>query len=51
MTGYDFFPIGLSLRVATAAIVLVVPPGIAIAWLQARRRYRMRAAVDSTPRS
>ncbi len=33
------FPIGLSLQVATLALAAVVVPGVALAWLQARRRY------------
>jgi molybdate transport system permease protein len=41
------FPIVLSLRVATTALLLVAPIGIALAWLQARKPYPLRAAVDA----
>jgi len=43
----DLFPVALSLRVAAVAIVLVTPAGVALAWLQAKRRYRGRALVDA----
>lgn len=43
----ELFPIALSLRVATVAVVLVAPPGILLALLQARHRYRFRNAVDA----
>lgn len=43
----EAFPIALSLRVATIALLLVAPVGIAIAWVQARRRYLLRAVVDA----
>jgi molybdate transport system permease protein len=41
------FPIALSLRVAATALLLVAPIGIALAWLQGRRSYPGRAAVDA----
>lgn len=41
------FPIALSLRVALLAVALVGPPGLALAWLQARRRYPGRSLVDA----
>ena len=41
------FPIALSLRVAMLAVALVGPPGLALAWLQARRRYPGRSLVDA----
>lgn len=47
MSGDPLFPIALSLRVAALAVALVGPPGIALAWLQARRRYPGRALVDA----
>jgi molybdate transport system permease protein len=40
-------PILLSLRVAALALVLVGPAGIALAYLQARRRYPLRTLVDA----
>jgi len=41
------FPIALSLRVAALAVALIGPPGLALAWLQARRRYPGRTLVDA----
>ena len=41
------FPIALSLRVAALAMLAVAPLGLAVAWLQARRRYALRRAVDA----
>jgi len=42
----EFFPVALTLRVATLALVLTTPIGLALAWVQARRRYRGRSLVD-----
>jgi molybdate transport system permease protein len=39
------FPIWLSLRIALLAMLLVTPLGIALAWLQARKRYPLRPVV------
>lgn len=41
------FPVFLSLRVALCAMLLVVPPGLLLAWVQARRRYRLHGLVDA----
>lgn len=41
------FPIVLSLKIGLISLALVTPPGLAIAWLQARRRYRLRSLVDA----
>jgi molybdate transport system permease protein len=41
------FPILLSLRVAAIALALVAPAGIALAFVQARRRYRLHSVVDA----
>ena len=41
------FPILLSVQVGLFSLTLVTVPGIALAWLQARRRYRLRALVDA----
>ncbi|MBJ93008.1 MAG: molybdate ABC transporter permease subunit [Rickettsiales bacterium] len=41
------FPLSLSLRTATLATLLVIPPGLLLAWLQARRPYPFRAVVDA----
>ncbi len=47
MTYPATFPVLLSLRVATTALILVAPIGIALAWTQARKTYRLRAVVDA----
>jgi molybdate transport system permease protein len=41
------FPILLSLKIALISLILVTPPGLAIAWLQARRQYKLRPLVDA----
>jgi molybdate transport system permease protein len=41
------FPVLLSLRVALLALALVGPLGIALAFVQARRRYPLRRLVDA----
>jgi molybdate transport system permease protein len=41
------FPILLSLRVAAIALAVVAPVGIALAFVQARRRYPLRRLVDA----
>ena len=41
------FPILLSLRVAATALALVAPIGVALALVQARRRYALRRLVDA----
>jgi molybdate transport system permease protein len=41
------FPIELSLRVAALALLLSAPLGLALAFLQARRRYPLRRLVDA----
>jgi len=41
------FPIELSLKIALLSLLLVGPPGIALAWFQARHRYRLRGVVDA----
>lgn len=47
MTSAETFPIALSLRIATLALLLVTPFGIGVALLQARRRYPLRSLVDA----
>src|SRR5215831_57292 len=47
VTGSQTFPVVLSLRVALTALLVVAPIGIALAWLQARRRYPGRGLVDA----
>jgi molybdate transport system permease protein len=41
------FPIRLSLQVALIAVLIVAPIGLALAWIQAKRRYRGRSLVDA----
>ncbi len=41
------FPVVLSLRVALVALVVTAPLGIALAWLQGRKRYPGRGVVDA----
>jgi molybdate transport system permease protein len=41
------FPVLLSVRVATTAMVIAGPLGIAIAWVQAKHRYPLRRVVDA----
>lgn len=41
------FPVLLSLRVALVALAIVGPLGIALAFVQARRRYPLRRLVDA----
>ena len=47
MSPADTFPIALSLRVATIALLLVAPVGIALAWIQSKYRYPFRGLVDA----
>ncbi|MFP6599549.1 MAG: molybdate ABC transporter permease subunit [Deltaproteobacteria bacterium] len=46
-TGLDPFPVLLTLQVATASLLLATPIGIALAFCQARFRYRLSAVVDA----
>lgn len=47
VTPDDAFPIFLSLRVAALALLFVAPVGLVVAWVQARKRYPLRAIVDA----
>jgi molybdate transport system permease protein len=47
VTPAETFPIFLSLRVAALALLFVAPAGLLIAWIQARKRYALRALVDA----
>ena len=52
MVNFDWFPLLLSLRVATLATVLVLLGGIPLAWLLARRDFpgkEVLAALASLP--
>jgi molybdate transport system permease protein len=39
LAGEDWRAVGLSLRVATAAVVLSLPPGLALGWVLARKEF------------
>jgi molybdate transport system permease protein len=39
--------VGLTLRTAALATILIVPPALAIAWLLARRRWRGKSLVET----
>ncbi|HEX8409314.1 MAG TPA: molybdate ABC transporter permease subunit [Thermoanaerobaculia bacterium] len=39
--------LGLTLRTAALATLLIVPPGLAVAWLLARRRWRGKSLVET----
>jgi molybdate transport system permease protein len=43
----DTFPVWLSLQVALAALLIVGPFGLLVAWIQARKRYPLRSLVDA----
>jgi molybdate transport system permease protein len=47
VTSAETFPILLSLRVAALALLFVGPLGVALAFVQARRRYALRGVVDA----
>lgn len=47
MTAPDSFPVLLSLRVASIALAVIAPIGIALAWFQARKDYPGRTLVDA----
>jgi molybdate transport system permease protein len=47
MNSTTTFPILLSVQVGLISLALVAAPGLGLAWLQARRRYRLRAMVDA----
>jgi molybdate transport system permease protein len=47
VTSAETFPIFLSLRVAALALLFVGPLGVALAFVQARRRYALRGVVDA----
>lgn len=41
------FPIVLSMQIAAISLAIVAPPAIALAWIQARKQYRLRTVVDA----
>ena len=48
MTAEELQILGLTLRTAALATLLIVPPGLAIAWLLARRSWRGKSLVETT---
>lgn len=46
LTPEEWTAVGLSLRVATVATLASLVPGLAVAWLLARRRFPGRALLD-----
>ena len=43
----DWAIVGLTLRTAALSTLLIVPPGLAIAWLLARRRWRGKSLIET----
>lgn len=47
MSSDEWQIVGLTLRTAALATLLIVPPGLAVAWLLARRRWRGKSLVET----
>jgi molybdate transport system permease protein len=47
MTGEEWQIVGFSLRMAALSTLLIAPPGLAVAWLLARRQWRGKAFVET----
>ena len=47
MTAEELQILGLTLRTAALATLLIVPPGLAVAWLLARKRWRGKSLVET----
>lgn len=47
MTGNEWQILGLTLRTAALATVLIVPPGLAVAWLLARKSWPGKSLVET----
>ncbi|RJP31730.1 MAG: molybdate ABC transporter permease subunit [Phycisphaerales bacterium] len=47
LTDAEYNAVLLSIQVALASVALMLPPGIAVAWLLARRRFVGKAVVDA----
>lgn len=47
MSSDDWQILGLTLRTAALATLLIVPPGLAVAWLLARQRWRGKSLVET----
>jgi molybdate transport system permease protein len=47
MSASEWQILGLTLRTATLATLLIVPPGLTVAWLLARKRWRGKSLVET----
>lgn len=47
MSATEWSILGLTLRTAALATILIVPPGLAVAWLLARYRWRGKSLVET----
>ncbi len=47
MSSAEWQILGLTLRTASLATLLILPPGLAMAWLLARRRWRGKSLVET----
>ena len=47
MSSAEWQILGLTLRTAAVATLLIVPPGLAVAWVLARRRWRGKSLVET----
>ncbi len=47
MSGAEWQLVGFSLRMALASLLLVLPPGLALAWWLARKNWRGKALVET----
>ncbi|HVE72198.1 MAG TPA: molybdate ABC transporter permease subunit [Thermoanaerobaculia bacterium] len=47
MSSDDLQILGLTLRTAAAATLLIVPPGLAVAWLLARKRWPGKSLIET----
>jgi len=47
MSGVEWQLVGFSLRMALASLLLVLPPGLALAWWLARKNWRGKALVET----
>jgi molybdate transport system permease protein len=47
MSGGEWQIVALTLRTAALATLLILPPGLALAWLLARRRWRGKSLVET----
>ena len=47
MSSAEWQILGLTLRTAALATILILPPGLAVAWLLARRRWRGKSLLET----